>query len=471
MSKAAVQMLLGMLVLGLTSVMPANAEPVPEVEQAQESLKKLKYYTSRIDGILGPKTQKAILQYQYEMNLPITGTVDDATLRLLNRPSLILNTQNFAPFHYPASREGMADGPIPQIVKLACAKAGINCRIFLYGEWRQAQEDVKQGKADGMFVIAWNSKRSKWLYRSTAIIDTEYGLFVRNDNPLELDQLLKQPSIINNYTIGVYGPSGTASSLTKLKDALESKNVKVSIDMAADDTPLFEKLSLSKNKYAVYSNRIVGESIVRGLGMSTIRYAGKHRALSYYVGFSKERVSPKLVEDFNSAFQGLVTSGEVVSIMANHSMPLPKRFRAETGKADSLNSAAGQRFQLQENSGMPVIVDSKTCLMWQQSGTPQYCNWLEAVTYVDKLNREQHAGFSDWRLPAIDELKTLLEKDRHHDNRMYIQPIFDTLQQTCWSSEKNKSDIQFVDFHEGAWGSKNQGDTNFVRAVRVIPCS
>lgn len=452
---------------------PALAAQQQTVIQAQKDLKKIGYYTGGIDGIVGPLTQKAVLQFQYEMELPISGRLDAATIKQLRRPSLILNTQDFAPFHYKTTRKGEAYGPVPQIVKTVCRAAGINCRIVLYDSWRQAQEDVKSGKADGMFVIAWNSARAQWLHRSTAIIETEYGLFVRQDDDLQFSLGSDRPSALDGYTIGVYGPSGTSTSLKKLKTALESKGEKIFINLEPDDKPLFQKLSVSEGKYAVYSNRIVGETIIRGMGLNNTRYSGMHRGLSYYVGFSKQRVPLWVVKQFDTAYQQMVEQGAVMTILANHSMPTNNDARKARKAAPPMaqpNPVSLVRFKRQELNGVSVVLDEKSCLMWQRSGSERHGNWDEAVDYVDKLNRENFGGFSDWRLPKIDELKTLIERDLQKQNRMYIHPVFDAFQQTCWSANKTESGIQFVDFFDGAMGSKDQNDTNFVRAVRTASC-
>jgi hypothetical protein len=50
------------------------------VMKAQEHLSKDGLYSSRTDGIVGPKTRQAILSYQQHENLPRTGTLDDETL-------------------------------------------------------------------------------------------------------------------------------------------------------------------------------------------------------------------------------------------------------------------------------------------------------------------------------------------------------------------------------------------------------
>jgi len=53
------------------------------ISLAQTTLKEEGVYHGAIDGVLGPATQEAIRRYQQTRNLPITGTLDKATLSAL----------------------------------------------------------------------------------------------------------------------------------------------------------------------------------------------------------------------------------------------------------------------------------------------------------------------------------------------------------------------------------------------------
>ncbi len=57
------------------------------------------------------------------------------------------------------------------------------------------------------------------------------------------------------------------------------------------------------------------------------------------------------------------------------------------------------------------VIDQKTNLMWQKSDSyhdlKKGMTWYEALEYVDQKNLNRFGGYSDWRLPKIDELKTL----------------------------------------------------------------
>jgi polar amino acid transport system substrate-binding protein len=80
--------------------------------------------------------------------------------------------------------------------------------------WRRAQDEVANGTAHGLFTIGWNEERAKTFYFSPPILNTEYGFFVRNDNPLKFNQVLD----VKGYVVGVFGPSNTSFFLEKIKE-------------------------------------------------------------------------------------------------------------------------------------------------------------------------------------------------------------------------------------------------------------
>jgi uncharacterized caspase-like protein len=85
------------------------------------------------------------------------------------------------------------------------------------------------------------------------------------------------------------------------------------------------------------------------------------------------------------------------------------------------------------DNGDRTVTDRATGLMWQRSGSSRSVTWTKAKVYIDKINRNQFAGYSDWRLPTIDELASLLEKSKKEGS--HIDPVFDRKQVRCWSSD------------------------------------
>jgi hypothetical protein len=96
------------------------------------------------------------------------------------------------------------------------------------------------------------------------------------------------------------------------------------------------------------------------------------------------------------------------------------------------------------DNGDGTVTDRATGLLWQKSGSSRSVTWRRAKDYIDKLNRNQFAGYSDWRLPTIDELASLFEKSKK--DGLHIDPVFDRKQKRCWSSD-NRPDPLY-----GSWG-------------------
>lgn len=61
----------------------AVSAPSSTLMRAQSQLLNLGYYRGAVDGSFGPLTNRAILQYQADYGLPITGRLDRATLKSL----------------------------------------------------------------------------------------------------------------------------------------------------------------------------------------------------------------------------------------------------------------------------------------------------------------------------------------------------------------------------------------------------
>ena len=81
-----------------------------------------------------------------------------------------------------------------------------------------------------------------------------------------------------------------------------------------------------------------------------------------------------------------------------------------------------------------TVTDRTTGLMWQKSGSSRSRTWGRVKKYVKEVNKNAFAGYSDWRLPTVEELASLLE--RHKSNGRHIDSLFDKRQARCWSSDE-----------------------------------
>ncbi len=121
-----------------------------------------------------------------------------------------------------------------------------------------------------------------------------------------------------------------------------------------------------------------------------------------------------------------------------------------------------------EGKKREIIIDLTTSLMWQQSGSPNSMIYEKAEAYITDLNRQKFAGFSDWRLPTLEEAMSLMEPKKNKAG-LYIDERFDAKQWWIWTADKYEggSSRWFVSFANGLCHYWHLIDYDFfVRGVR-----
>jgi hypothetical protein len=123
--------------------------------------------------------------------------------------------------------------------------------------------------------------------------------------------------------------------------------------------------------------------------------------------------------------------------------------------------------ELTKNSN-EVISDSQTRLSWQDKYNEdviKLATFQDALSYCEELIL---GGYSDWRLPNINELLSLTD---HNRNSPAIDLIFTYrssnfyLSSTTLVSDKDK--IWGVNFIYGGSGLRTKSNENLVRCVRI----
>jgi len=137
------------------------------------------------------------------------------------------------------------------------------------------------------------------------------------------------------------------------------------------------------------------------------------------------------------------------------------------------------------DNGDGSITDRATGLMWQKAGSSSLLYYRQAEGYISRLNQEKFLGYSDWRIPTVEELASLLEP-AVNERGQHISSFFLDDQSQCWTSDTILGGWldsfgvvnQIVNFTRGqiddAYKSATEGGDHYaprrcsIRAVRTI---
>ncbi len=170
-----------------------------------------------------------------------------------------------------------------------------------------------------------------------------------------------------------------------------------------------------------------------------------------------EKAKPKRTHHLRAAYKTL--SFEEVEAMI-------KRYRFFD---DSFNKSGNFRslFEKQAIKGGTVIVDHKTGLMWHPSGSKSV-KLKKTGRWIKSLNRRKYAGFSDWRLPTLEEAASLPRRNKN-SRGLYLDPIFTGNQKRMWTGDRFGSKGRWVvRLYSGVVKGDTGGGAHSVRPVRSI---
>ncbi|MEA3228425.1 MAG: DUF1566 domain-containing protein [Campylobacterota bacterium] len=71
-----------------------------------------------------------------------------------------------------------------------------------------------------------------------------------------------------------------------------------------------------------------------------------------------------------------------------------------------------------------VWQDPDTGFIWQvevyaPKNIEDCFSWEDSFRYAEKLNRENYGGYSDWRVPSIDKLRTVMSENFFKNKKSY----------------------------------------------------
>jgi len=128
------------------------------------------------------------------------------------------------------------------------------------------------------------------------------------------------------------------------------------------------------------------------------------------------------------------------------------------------------KFRTEVSRQEKVVIDAKTGLMWDFRGSFKSMNISSARKWVIEMNKNKFAGFSDWRLPTIEEGASLLEKKRWYGG-LHIYSVFSIVQKEIWTSDikEDENSNWIISFKKGKVRNISLfRKRSFVRAVRKV---
>jgi hypothetical protein len=150
-------------------------------------------------------------------------------------------------------------------------------------------------------------------------------------------------------------------------------------------------------------------------------------------------------------------------------MRIRKRFEAAMAVLAGLAllmGAAGAAWGAYVNNGDGTVTDTVTGLMWQQADDGQGRTWESALSYCEALDL---AGRTDWRLPDIRELQSIVDDGRYLPA---INPAFSCENSFYWSGSTYAGYPDYawhVHFGYGYAGYGYESFSHYVRCVRGGP--
>jgi len=137
------------------------------------------------------------------------------------------------------------------------------------------------------------------------------------------------------------------------------------------------------------------------------------------------------------------------------------------------NMAASTPDSQLTDTGDGTITDSKTGLMWKkcmEGVTGNLCNtgaaatftWQTALQQPGVVNGVGFAGYSDWRLPNIKELTSIVE-ERCYDPAINLTRFPNTPPSVVWSG----SPVAYDSYSAWVVNFSNGGSSNYYRGYYV----
>ncbi len=176
--------------------------------------------------------------------------------------------------------------------------------------WKRALLMISLGEADGLVLAQDAPERRAVMELSRPVLLSSYGLYARNGNPLRY----RQPADLSGRRLAVYGPSLSQTNCEKLVHGVPGVELAVELDPQT----VLRKLSAGRygNEGLAFSNDDVARYWIRRDGLSNLHQAAEVKTLAYLYGFTRSRVQPGMLDEFNRALDEMCRDGSLQKLAA-----------------------------------------------------------------------------------------------------------------------------------------------------------
>lgn len=147
---------------------------------------------------------------------------------------------------------------------------------------------------------------------------------------------------------------------------------------------------------------------------------------------------------------------------------------AGTGQdGDTLTGVAWPEPRFTDN-GDQTMTDRLTGMVWTRDADPTagHKTWQQALDAIKTLNREHYLGHDDWRLPNVNELDSLVNKQSALAAWLASQGFHNVKKDYYWTSSTYAAfagSAWSVGMHSGIVAGRGKADGNCVWPVRTGP--
>jgi len=115
-----------------------------------------------------------------------------------------------------------------------------------------------------------------------------------------------------------------------------------------------------------------------------------------------------------------------------------------------------------------TVIDERTGLMWQRGGI-DITSIRSMQRKIKELNEKGYGGFSDWRMPTMEEAMSIMEPEVNQKGD-YLQPCFSKEQPFIFvAAQREPGGYWFVDYKQGrAFWSSGTIPGGFGRLCRTV---